>query len=69
MNDLLLEAAKAIIWVSVGVVPTMLGFGIVIWSDVKSLKKGSNAAFSKIRDLESRLPEVEKCTGKERKNR
>lgn len=57
MNELAMEAAKALIWVTIGTIPGFIGALVIMWSDIRSLKKAANAAFKAIRELKG-----EKCS-------
>lgn len=52
MNEYLAEILKALIWMIVGAIPIAFGLAIHIWADLRSVRKGLNAAFKKIRALE-----------------
>lgn len=59
LMDLSEEIIKATLTTFFGIMGTLMtaaiGAVIVMWSDVRALKKGQNAAFSKIRTLESKV--------------
>lgn len=53
------EIIRAILTTFFGIMGTLMtaaiGAVIVMWSDVRSLKKAMNSAFNKIRDLEAKV--------------
>lgn len=56
LNEFMSEAAKAVIWMLVGLFPVLFGIFVNMFIDIRSLKKAMNAAFKKLRELEG-----EKC--------
>lgn len=65
--DLFFESLKALLWMTIGAIPIIIGFGANIWANQRALKKSLNSAHQKIRDIYAVLPQAKCSKDNERK--